>query len=73
MDKFLWFVVVLPVLVVELELRTSLFLKGPFGRVQLCDGLEPVGTVVIMAFMDGNFLLEFPSKQSQPAIRAEQF
>lgn len=47
MVKLFRFEVVLPVLVVEFELRTSLFLKSPLGGIKLCDGLETVRTVVI--------------------------
>jgi hypothetical protein len=38
-DKLLWFEVVLPVLIVELELGSSLLLQFSLGRVQLCEGL----------------------------------
>ncbi|TLM98636.1 hypothetical protein FDZ71_16855 [bacterium] len=72
MDKLLQFEVVLPVLIVELELGTPLFLKLPLCRVQLCEGLQAVRTVVIRAFVDGHFLLDFPAEKSQAAIRAEQ-
>jgi hypothetical protein len=72
MDKLLRFKVVLPVLVVELELRASLFLESPLGGIEFCDGLETMRTVVIRAFMDGHFLLDFPAEKSQTAVRTEQ-
>jgi len=72
MFKFLRLEVVLPVLVVELELRTPLFLQFPLGGIKLRDGLEAVRTVVIGAFMDGHFLLDFPAEQSKTAMGAEQ-
>ena len=71
MDKLLRFEVVLPVLVVQLELGTPPFLQFPLGGVHLRDVLETVRTVVIRAFMDGHFLLDFPAEQSQAAVRAE--
>jgi len=52
---------VLPVLVVELELRTSHFLKNLLGGIKLCDGLKTVRAVVIRAFMDCHFFLDFSS------------
>jgi len=72
-DKLRRFEVVLPVLVVELELRTPLFLKNLLGGIKLCDGLKTVRAVVIRAFMDSHFFLHFPAEQSQTAVRAEQF
>jgi hypothetical protein len=72
MNEFLRFEVILPVLVVELELGTSLLLQFLLGGIQLCEGLQAVRAVVIGAFMDGDFLLDFPAKQSQTTMRAEQ-
>lgn len=73
MGKLLRFEVVLPVLIVELELGTALFLKNPLGGVQLRERLQAVRTVVIRAFVDGNFLLDFPAEKSQTTMRTEQF
>jgi len=72
-DKLRRFEMVLPVLVVELELRTSHFLKNLLGGIKLCDGLKTVRADVIRAFMDSHFFLDFPAEQSQTAVRAEQF
>ena len=63
---------VLTVLVVEFKLRTSFFEKNLLARVQLIDGLNTMGTVVIGTFMDGHFFLYFPAEESQPAVRAVQ-
>ena len=62
MNKLLWFEMVLTVLIVELELGTALFLQFLLCRVKLREGLEAMGTVVIRAFMDGDFLLDFPTE-----------
>jgi len=72
-EKFLCFEMVLPVLIVELELRTSLFLQSPLGWIKLREGMETVWTVIVGAFVNGHFLLEFPAKQSKTAMGAEQF
>ena len=73
MVKFCEFEVVLPVLVVEFELRTFLFQKSALGGIKLCYGLETMGAVVIWAFMDGHLLPDFPAEESQTAIRTEEF
>jgi len=71
-EKLFCFEMVLPVLVVELELRTSLFLQSPLGWIKLREGLETVWTVVVGAFVNGHFLLGFPAKQSKTAIGTEK-
>jgi hypothetical protein len=71
-NKLLWFEVVLPVLIVELELGTAFFLKFLLCGVKLRKSLEAVRTVVIRAFIDGDFLLGFPAEQRETAMRAEQ-
>lgn len=72
MNKLLWFEVVLSVLIVEFELGTALFLKFLLCGIKLRESLEAMRTVVIGAFIDGDFLLGFPEEQSQTAMRAEQ-
>jgi hypothetical protein len=71
-NKLLWFEVVLTVLIVELKLGTALFLQVLLCGVKLREGLEAMRTVVIRAFMDGDFLLDFPAEQCQTTMRTEQ-
>jgi hypothetical protein len=73
MVKFLQLEMILPVLVVEFELGATLFHQGPFGGVELGDGLETVRTVIVGAFVNGYFLSIFPAEQRQPAMGAEEF
>lgn len=47
MVKFCGGEVVLPVLVVDFELRTFLFQKSALGGIKLSNGLETVWTVVV--------------------------
>lgn len=72
MNKLLWPEVVLTVLIVELELGTAHFLQFLLCWVKLREGLEAMRTVVIRAFIYGDFLLDFPAEQRQTTMRAEQ-
>ena len=64
---------ILPVLVVEFELGALHLHKRPFSSIEFGDGLDAVGAVIVRALVDGHFLLMLPSKESQTAIRAEEF
>jgi hypothetical protein len=72
MIKLLQFVMILPILVVDLELRAALFHQGPLGRIELGDGLETVRAVIVGAFVDGYFLLNFPAEERQSAMGTEE-
>lgn len=73
MIQFILSEVILPVLVVEFELRTLLLHKRPFSSIEFGDGFDPVRAVIVGTLVDGHFLLMLPSKESQTAIRAEEF
>ena len=73
MVKFVWFVMVLPVLIAELKLRAVFFLKGTFSGIKLIESMDAVRTIIVTAFIDGDFFAFFPFKQGAIAIRAEIF
>lgn len=72
MVKFVGLVMILPVLIAELKLRTAFLLKGTFSGIKLIESLNAVRTIIITAFIDGNFFALFPFKQGAIAIRAEE-
>lgn len=73
MIQFIRSEVILPVLVVEFELGTLHLHKRPFSRIESGDGLDAVRAIIVRALVNGHFLLMLPSKESQTAIRAEEF
>lgn len=72
MFQFFRFVVILPVLVVDFELRTFLFQQLSLGFIELGNRLDTVRTVIIWALVNGHFLLQFPSKESQTTMGTEE-
>jgi len=70
--KFIRSEVILPVLIVELELRTLHLHQRPFSSIEFGNGLDAVRAIIVRALVDGHFLLMLPSKESQTAIRAEE-
>lgn len=72
MIKFVWLVVILPVLIAEFKLRAAFFLKGAFRGIQLIKGLSTMAAIIIRAFIDSNLFALFPFKQGAIAIGAEE-
>lgn len=72
MIKFVWFVMILPVLIAELKLRVKLFLKGTFSGIKLIEGLSTMKAIIVTAFIDSDIFAHFPFKQGAIAIRAEE-
>jgi hypothetical protein len=72
MIKFVWFVMILPVLIAELKLRVKLFLKGTFSGIKLIEGLSTMKAIIVRAFIDSDIFAHFPFKQGAIAIRAEE-
>jgi hypothetical protein len=72
MIKFIGSEVILPVLVIELELRTLYLHECSFGRIKSGNGLDAMWAIIVRAFMDSYFLLMLPSKESQTTIRTKE-
>ena len=70
--QFFRFVMILPVLVVDFELRTFLFHQVQLGWIQLSKCLDTMRAVIVWALVNGYFFLRFPSKERQPAIGTEE-
>ena len=68
--KFVRLVMVFPVLIGQFELRTPCLYQFPFLFIELARLSSPVLTVVVAAFVVGNFLFLFPDKQGVKAIGA---
>ncbi len=64
---------VLPVLIAKLKLGAVFLLKRTFSGIKLVESLDAVWTIVVTAFIDGDFFALFPFKQGAIAIRAEIF
>ena len=64
-------VVVLPVLVGELELRTSFLGQCLFLLVQFIHVPYPMGTGIVAALVDGHFFSLFPGEEGVLAVGAE--
>lgn len=73
MRKFLGFIMILPVLIAELELRGSFLLQNQFRRIELGKGLDAMLTVVVAALIDRDLFPAFPTEKSMTAIGAEVF
>jgi len=73
MIKFVWFVMILPVLIAEFKLGRSFFLKRSFGSIKIIKGLSAMKAVIIAAFIDSDIFAHFPFKEGAIAIRAEEF
>lgn len=73
MIKFVWLVVILPVLIAELKLRTTFLLKGTFSGIQLIKGMSTMKAIIVAAFIDSDIFTLFPFKEGVIAIRAEVF
>jgi len=63
-------VVILPVLVGELKLRTSFLGQCLFPLVQFIQIPYPMGTGIVAAFVDRHFFSLFPGKEGALAVRA---
>ena len=72
MIKFVWFVMILPVLIAELKLRAAFLLKGTFSGIKLIKGLSAMKAIIVTAFIDSDVFALFPFKQGAIAIRAEE-
>lgn len=72
MIQFIRSEVILPILVIELELRTLHLHKRSFNRIEFGNGLDAMWTIIVRALVNGHFLLMLPSKESQTAIRAKE-
>lgn len=72
MIKSLGSEVILPVLVIELELRTLHLHECSFGRIEFGNSFDAVRAIIVRAFMDSYFLLMLPSKESQATIRTKE-
>jgi hypothetical protein len=72
MIKFAGFIMILPVLVTELELRAAFFLKQAFSVIKLIKRLYAMTAIIVGAFIDGDIFTIFPFKQSAVAVRAEE-
>lgn len=72
MIQFIRSEVILPVLVIELELRTLHLHKRPFSSIEFGNGFDAMWAIIVRALVNGHFLLMLPSKESQTAIRAKE-
>lgn len=63
MIKLVGFVMILPVLVTELELRAVFFLKQAFSGIKFIKRLDAMGAIIVRAFIDGYVFAIFPFKQ----------
>ncbi len=68
--KRMGLVMVLPVLVGELKLRTSFLGQCLFRLVEFIDVAYPMGAVVVAALVDGHFLSLFPGEEGMLAVGA---
>ena len=66
MIKLVGFIMILPVLVTEFELRAAFFLKQAFSGIKFIKRLCAMRTIVIRAFIDRDiFLRSFHLKRAQ--------
>lgn len=72
MVKFVGLVMILPVLIAELKLRTAFLLKGTFSGIKLIKCLSTMEAIIIRTFIDSDIFAHFPFKQGAIAIRAEE-
>ena len=72
-NKLLGFVMVLPILIAEFELRASFLLQSPFIGVELRESLDAVLTIVVATFIERNLFPDFPAKESVVTVGAEVF
>jgi hypothetical protein len=63
-------VMVLPVLVGELKLRTSFLGQGLFPVVEFIDLPNPMGTGIVAALVEGHFFSLFPGEEGVVAVGA---
>ena len=63
-------VMVLPVLVGELKLRTSFLGQCLFPLVEFIDLPYPMGTGIVAALVDGHFFSLFPGEEGVVAVGA---
>ena len=63
-------IVVLPVLVGELELRTSFLNQGLFPLVEFIEFPYAMGTGIVTALVNGHFLSELPGEEGALAVGA---
>jgi len=68
--KLVGLVVVLPVLVGELKLRTPFLDQGLFPLVEFIDLPYPMKAGIVTAFVDGHLFPLFPGKEGMLAIGA---
>ncbi len=68
--KLVGLVVVLPVLVGQLKLRTPFFGQCLFPFVQFIDLAYPMGTGIVTALVDGHFFSLFPREEGVVAVGA---
>ncbi len=72
MIKLVGFIMILPVLITEFELRAAFFLKQAFSVIKCIKCLGAMGAVIVGAFIDGDVFTIFPFKQGTIAVRAEE-
>ncbi len=73
MHKFLRFIMILPVLVAELELRGSFLLQNSFRGVGLGNCLDAMLTVIVTTLIDRDLFPTLPAEESMAAIGEEVF
>lgn len=73
MIKFVWLVVIFPILIAEFKLRSAFLLKGTFRGIKLIKGLGAMLAVIVRAFIDSDLFSLFPCEEGVRAIRAEEF
>lgn len=73
MDKFLGFVMILPVLIAELELGGSFFLESSFRQVELSNRLATMETVIVTTLIDRDLFPVLPAEEGMVAVGAEVF
>ena len=72
MVKFVGLVMILPVLIAELKLGATFFLKRTFSGIKLINGLSTMKAIIIAAFKDSDLFALFPFKQGAIAIGTEE-
>jgi hypothetical protein len=73
MYKFRRFIMILPILVAELELRASFLLQHSFHRIEFRERLCTMLTVIVTTLIDRDLFPVFPAEESMIAVGAEVF